>query len=87
MQAGGRRFDSDILHHGLVDWRESLYKGLPPVHDREVLRQFILAILDERPEISVEGFSGLTVDLQVKQKGHKADALAPGSEEGRGQLR
>ena len=43
--------------------------------------------LDERPEISVEGFSGLTVKLQVKQKGHKADALAPGSEEGRGQLR
>ena len=43
--------------------------------------------LDENPEISVEGFSGLTVDLQVKQKGHKADALAPGSEEGRGQLR
>ena len=52
-----------------------------------VLRHFILAILDERPEISVEGFSGLTVKLQVKQKGHKADALAPGSEEGRGQLR
>ena len=52
-----------------------------------VLRQVVLAILDERPEISVEGFSGLTVKLQVKQKGHKADALAPGSEEGRGQLR
>ena len=34
----------------------------------------MLAILDERPEISVEGFSGLTVKLQVKQKGHKADA-------------
>ena len=43
--------------------------------------------MDEEPEISVEGFSGLTVDLLVKQKGHKVNALAPGSEEGRGQLR
>ena len=84
MQAGGQRFNSAILHHsGAI--RVSLRK-LFSFHFRSLIIIFS-DFLDERPEISVEGFSGLTVKLQVKQKGHKADALAPGSEEGRGQLR
>ena len=84
MQAGGQRFNSAILHHS----------GAIGVSFQEIVFVSFLFLdisfsdfLDERPEISVEGFSGLTVKLQVKQKGHKADALAPGSEEGRGQLR
>ena len=85
MQAGGQRFNSAILHHSGaigVSFLGDCYRFI------FVLRHFIFSdFLDERPEISVEGFSGLTVKLQVKQKGHKADALAPGSEEGRGQLR
>ena len=84
MQAGGRWFDPSILHQSEINRVSYLRDCVSFIVD---LRKFILAILDERPEISVEGFSGLTVDLLVKQKGHKADALAPGSDEGRGQLR
>ena len=84
MQAGGQRFNSAILHHsGAIG--VSL-RRLLSFHFRSLIIIFS-DFLDERPEISVEGFSGLTVKLQVKQKGHKVDALAPGSEEGRGQLR
>ena len=85
MQAGGQRFNSAILHHSGaigVSFQETVFVSFfcsLIIHFSD--------FLDERPEISVEGFSGLTVKLQVKQKGHKADALAPGSEEGRGQLR
>ena len=85
MQAGGQRFNSAILHHS-----GAIGLSFSGECCRFIFCSLIIHFsdfLDERPEISVEGFSGLTVKLQVKQKGHKADALAPGSEEGRGQLR
>ena len=77
---------STPLSSTIVERLESLFRRFLSFHFCSLITHFS-DFLDERPEISVEGFSGLTVKLQVKQKGHKADALAPGSEEGRGQLR
>ena len=78
---------STPLSSTTVERLESLFQEIVVVSFFCSLIIHFSDFLDERPEISVEGFSGLTVKLQVKQKGHKADALAPGSEEGRGQLR